>query len=135
MSNCDHISDQDILNLLFTIAPQFQTTDPQKLLAYSTLLSTLKCMVNCRLLGCCATLILANMLAHYLTLQNNPYMGIGTSISEGQLSIGLTSTVDGNFYGSTPYGQAYLALMKNFRSGPYVSNSSLRGWHGPQCCY
>lgn len=135
MSNCDHINDQDILNLLFIIAPQFQTTDPQKLLAYSTLLISLKCIVNCRLLGCCSTIILANMLAHYLILQNNPYMGIGTNISEGQLSIGLSSTVNGNFYESTPYGQAYLALIKNFRSTPYVSNSSLRGWHGPQCCY
>lgn len=133
MAKCGTLSNEEILALLFAIAPQFQTTDPVKLAGYNALIEALECMINCNLLGCCAALAYANLLAHYLTMQGNPYLGIGTSLSEGQLSIGLTSTVNGNFFGSTPYGQAYWQIVGKFRVGAYVTNTT-RSWYGPPCC-
>lgn len=133
MAGCGTISNQAILDLLFVIAPQFATTDPTKLAGYNALIDALECMINCRLLGCCATLAFANLLAHYLTMQLNPYLGVSTSISEGQLSLGFTSTVDGNFFGSSPYGQAYLNILAKFRIGALVTNVG-PSWNGPACC-
>lgn len=131
---CDNtITDAEILALLFVIAPQFQTTDPVKLASYATLIEALRCMINTRLLGCCAVLAFANLLAHYLTLQGNSIMGVSNSISEGQLSISMANTVNGNFFGSSPYGQSYWQLIKNVRIGPYVTNSR-RSFYGPSCC-
>lgn len=132
MSSCGTLTSQEIINLLFIIAPQFVTTDPTKLEQYVTLIDALRCMINDRLLGCCAALGFANLLAHYLTMQGNPYLGIGTSISEGQLSIGFSSTVNGNFFGGTPYGQAYLNILAKFRVGAFVTNVGPR-WYGPSC--
>lgn len=133
MASCGTITSQEILDLLFIIAPQFVTTDPVKLAQYVTLIDALRCMVNCQLLGCCAALAFANLLAHYLTLQGNPYMGIGTNISEGQLSLGLSSTVNANFFAGTPYGQAYNNILAKFRVGALVTNVGPR-WYGPPCC-
>lgn len=127
------VSNAEILALLFIIAPQFQTTDPVKLAGYAALIAALSCMINTGALGCCATLAYANLLAHYLTLQTNPTLGVASNISEGQLSIGLATTVNGNFFGSTAYGQAYLQIIGKFKSAPYITNS--RRWnYGPQCC-
>ena len=133
MSNCSHITNQQILDLLFVIAPQFVTTDPSKLDGYNALINALRCMVNCKKLGCCALMAFANLLAHYLTMQGNPLLGVGTSMSEGQLSIGLASTVNASFYASTPYGQAYANFLKNVRFTPYITGGAPT-WNGPRCC-
>ncbi len=128
------ITDDQILALLFALAPQFATTDPVKIAAYKVLIDALRCMINESALGCCALLAFANLLAHYLTIQLNPSIGIQTSMSEGQLSIGYASNINsGDFYNSTPYGQQYQMLVKRFIFGAYVSNTR-RGWHGPSCC-
>lgn len=133
MSDCSHITNQQILELLFVIAPQFATTDPVKLQSYNALIDALRCTVNCKRLGCCALLAFANLVAHYLTMQSNPLMGVGTSLSEGQLSIGLSSTTNGNFFGSTPYGQAYQNFLSKIKLTPYVTNS-IPVWRGPAGC-
>lgn len=128
------ITDDEILALLFIIAPQFATTDPVKIAGYKLLIDALRCMVNESALGCCAVLAFANLLAHYLTLQLNPSLGITTSLSEGQLSIGFASTVgNGNFYSATAYGQQYQMLIGRYQVGAYVTNTR-RGWYGPACC-
>lgn len=127
------ITNEQILALLFVIAPQFATTDPVKLAGYNALIDALRCMINEKLLGCCAILAYANLLAHYLTLQLNPILGTSKSISEGQLSISMANTVNGNFFGSTPYGQAYLQIIGKYSIGAYVTNSR-RLWYGPSCC-
>lgn len=127
------VTNAEILALLFVIAPQFATTDPTKLAGYNALIDALRCMVNISLLGCCAPLAFANLLAHYLTMQGNGYFGVANSITEGQLSISLANTVNGNFYGASPYGQAYLQLIGNVKIGAYVTNSR-GGWFGPVCC-
>jgi hypothetical protein len=132
MASCGSITNAEILALLFVIAPQFATTDPVKLAGYNALIDALRCMVNCRLLGCCAALAFANLLAHYLVMQGNAYLGVGTSIAEGQLSLGLSATVNGNAFGSTPYGQQYLNILAKFRVGAYVTNVGPR-WYGPSC--
>lgn len=129
------VTDAEILSLLFLIAPQFITTDPTKLAGYATLIEALRCMINESALGCCAALAFANLLAHYLTMSLNPTLGITTSLSEGQLSIGLGSTVaNGDFFNSSPYGQAYQQLINRYKVGAYVTNTNQRGWYGPTCC-
>jgi len=135
MSCCgSQITNAKILELLFIIAPQFATTDPIKLAEYEAMIGALRCMINEKALGCCATLAFANLLAHYLTVQSNPSLGIATNLTEGQLSIGLSSTSsNGNFFYSTPYGQAYLALISRYKLGAYVTNSR-RGFYGEPCC-
>lgn len=133
MAGCGSVTNAEVLVLLFAIAPQFATTDPTKLAGYNTLIDALRCMINCQLLGCCAALAFANLLAHYLTMQGNPYLGVGTNISEGQLSIGLAATVNANAFASTPYGQQYLNITGKFKVGAIVTNNT-RTWYGPACC-
>lgn len=127
------VTNAEVIALLFVIAPQFETTDPVKLAGYNALIDSLRCMINEGALGCCAVLAFANLLAHYLSIQANSYVGVANSISEGQLSISLSNSSDGNFWVSTPYGQAYWNLTGNYRIGAYVTNSR-RGWIGPACC-
>ena len=126
-------TDQQILDLLFIIAPQFATDDPVKLAQYLALIEALRCMVNVNLLGCCALLAFANLLAHYLTLSLNPYMGISNSISEGQLSLGIANTLNTGFLSGTPYGQAYTSLIGNFKAGGFNTYPYRRFWMGPPC--
>lgn len=133
MSGCGSVTNAEILNLLFVIAPQFKTEDPEVLAGYATLIDALRCMINCRLLACCAVLAFANLLAHYLTIQVNPYLGVGTNLSEGQLSIGLAATINANAFASTPYGQQYLNILGKFKVGALVTNGLPR-WYGPACC-
>lgn len=133
MAGCGSITNAEILQLLFIIAPQFATTDPTKLAEYATLIDSLRCMINCKLLGCCAALAFANLLAHYLTIAINPVLGVQTSLHEGQLSIGLAATVNGNFFSSTPYGQQYSSIIGKFRVGALVTNVG-PAWYGPACC-
>ncbi len=128
------ITNEQVLALLFIIAPQFATTDPVKLAAYNALIDALRCMINEAALGCCAALAFANLLAHYLTLQANPSLGITSSISEGQLSLGFATTAaSGAFFNSTAYGQAYQQLIGRFKMGAYITNTR-RGFYGPACC-
>lgn len=127
------IPNASVLALLFLIAPQFKTTDPIILAGYNVLIDSLRCMINEKALGCCATLAFANLLAHYLTISVNPLTGISTSLSEGQLSIGLASTVsNGDFFASTAYGQAYNSFIKSYRIGAYVTNTRNKGFG--YCC-
>lgn len=134
MSCNSKVTDAEILALLFIIAPQFSTTDPVKLAAYTSLIEALRCMINEAALGCCAVLAYANLLAHYLTLQLNPNLGIVSNMTEGQLSIGYATTVaNGAFFNSTAYGQAYQQLIGRYKLGAYITNTR-RGFYGPACC-
>lgn len=133
MSDCSKtVTNSEVIALLFAIAPQFKTEDPDILAGYNALLDSLRCLVNTKLLGCCAALALANLLAHYLTLQGNPFLGTEASLTEGQLSITKANTVN-NFYQSTAYGQAYLQIIGRYKVGAYITNTG-RGWRGPACC-
>lgn len=129
----EQITDQQILDLLFIIAPQFYTVDPVKIAQYEALIDALRCMVNINALGCCALLAFANLLAHYLTLQLNPLMGITNNISEGQLSLGIASTINSGFLSGTAYGQAYSQLIGNYKVGGFNTYSYRRFWLGPPC--
>ena len=127
------ITNQEIIAFLFEIAPQFKTTDSDKLASYNALIDALRCMVNEQALGCCALLAYASLLAHYLTLQNNPVLGVASSLSEGQLSIGMTSTSgEHGFFYSTPYGQQYSQLISRYKIGAYVTNAR-RNFGGVSC--
>lgn len=136
MTCTSSITNDQIIALLFAIAPQFATTDPIKLASYNSILDAVRCQVNDNALGCCATLALANLLAHYLMLSLNPSLGLQTSISEGQLSIGLANTVGAGFYNSSAYGQAYLNLIGNYKVGALTTGAGggQGFWYGPSCC-
>lgn len=134
MSESSVPTNQEILDLLFLIAPQFYTTDGPTLVRYNTLIDSLRCMINVSVLGCCSALAYANLLAHYLTLSLNPSLGVANSISEGQLSISMATSIGQGFYQSSPYGQAYLQIIGRYRLGGYVTNSRYIGsWYGPPC--
>jgi hypothetical protein len=125
-------TNDQILELLFIIAPQFKTDDTIILESYYTLIEALECFINPNVLACCAVMAYANLLAHFLTLQKNPVLGISSSLSEGQLSIYTATTTGMNFLSATPYGQAYQQIIGKFRVGAYVTNSG-RFFRGPEC--
>ncbi len=127
------VTNEKIIELLFIIAPQFITDDPIILAQYEALIEALECMINVNVLGCCALLAYANLLAHYLTLQKNPGLGVATSLTEGQLSIGISPTTSsGNYFNASPYGQAYMQIVGKYRLGAYVTNSR-SFFNGPSC--
>lgn len=131
--SCDPtVTNAEVLALLFAIAPQLATTDPVKLAQYNVILDSIRCLVNEKALGCCAALALANLLAHFIVMSNNPSLGITTSLTEGQLSIGLANTVGGSAYSATIYGQTYQMLIGKYKVGALVINGG-GGWYGPPC--
>lgn len=135
MSDCDCSTiptNQEIIDLLFIIAPQFKTTDPVILAGYNILIDALRCQLNFSALGCCYVLAFANLLAHQLTITKFPLLGTSNSISEGQLSISSSFTVNGVSYNSTAYGQAYQTIISRYRIGAYVPSNRL-GIYGPPC--
>jgi hypothetical protein len=127
------VTNAEVIAMLFVIAPQFESDDPIVIASYNALLDALRCMVNLKVLCDCGLLALANLLAHYLVMKNNPYLGVANSISEGQLSISASYNTNGNFYLTSPYGQAYWNIISRYRIGAYVTNTR-RGWYGPSCC-
>lgn len=134
MSCCPtRVPSQEVLALLFLIAPQFSTDDQEKIDSYLLLIDSLRCMINESALGCCAALAFANLLAHYLTVQANSMTGIATGLHEGQLSISLGTTIGGVPWQSTAYGQAYWQYVSTYKLGAYITNSR-RIWVGPACC-
>lgn len=120
------VTNQQIIDILFLIAPQFVTDDPVVLARYNSLIDALRCMFNPRLWCCCGALALANLLAHYLTIASTPTTGAVSSMSEGDLSISYAVTASENWYGLTAYGKAYWQMVGMIRSGPYVTNAGGR---------
>lgn len=116
------ISNQDILNALYTIAPQFADPTNDELAIYNQLIELIRCQVNERVLSCCGVLAYAYLLAHMLTLRNNPNLGIASSLSEGELSISMAVSPDSEFLALTPYGRAYKDLIKRTIIGSSVTN-------------
>lgn len=120
MSQCISIS--DVIDALFLIAPQFYTTDPQKLEDYTALATLIQCQINCKILSCCGVMVFAFLLAHYLTLQLNPNLGVAANMSEGDLSIGFNVNPNIDALLLTPYGRSYLDLVKRTVVGSTVTN-------------
>lgn len=132
MAGQNSFTNAEVLALLFVIAPQFKTTDPDTLAGYNALIDALRCEINASVLGCCSLLAMVYLLAHMLTIQTNPYVGISNSISEGQLSLSLGTNINGNAFASTPYGQQFWYLIGKYKVGAYVTGSR-RTWYGPAC--
>lgn len=115
-------TDDAIIAMLFIIAPQFKTTDPDVLANYRALISVIWCEVNWPVVACCGILVLVYLLAHMLTLAANPLTGVATNLSEGDLSIGLAVNANGSILDSTSYGKSYRDLIKRKVIGVTVSN-------------
>ena len=115
-------SNQQIISLLFCIAPQFQTTDEDTLECYDTIIDNLRCQINTSILKCCQTLAFAYLLAHMLTLRSSPQSGIASSLREGDLSISFAITAESSFLQLTPWGKAFLDLIKRSVFAPTISN-------------
>lgn len=119
-------TNEEVIALLFLIAPQFITTNPDKLNSYAVLLDQLRCMYNNSLWCCGGALALAQLLAHYLTIAQTPTTGLVSSMSEGQLSISYAVTASEQFWYLTPYGKAFVTMRSQIKAGPLVARGSTR---------
>lgn len=120
------VTNQQILDILFLIAPQFITDDPVVLARYNSLIDVLRCSLNPRLLSCCGALALANLLAHYLSVPSGATGGAISSISEGDLSISYAVNASDSFYNLTAYGKAFLNFLSTKKMTPIVTNGMAR---------
>lgn len=116
------ISSNTVLSALFIYAPQFYTTDSDRIAYLNGLYSLLTCQVNVSFLSCCGVSVFAFLMAHYLTLAQNPNIGILRDIHEGDLSLGYNVASDMDALQLTPYGRSYLDLVKRTTIGSTVSN-------------
>lgn len=115
-------SNSEIINLLFCMAPQFETVDSDTLECYNAIIDALRCQVNAGIVSCCTTLAYVYLLAHALTLRSNAQTGVVSSMSEGDLSISFAVTATSAYLQSTPWGKAYEDLIKRTVFAPTVSN-------------
>jgi hypothetical protein len=115
-------TNNQILTVLYAIAPQFADPDADTLEVYNTLIAQLRCQVDTNVISCCAELAFAYLLAHLLTIRSNPYSGVSNNLKEGDLSIGLSVQPDGSILDSTSYGKLYKDLIKRKVFAPFVSN-------------
>ena len=115
-------TNQEIIAMLFIIAPQFKTTDVATLVTYNTLIDVLWCEVNWPVVACCGILVIVYLLAHTLQIAANPMIGVTSNLSEGDLSIGYAVNANGSILDSTSYGKAYQDLIKRKVIGVFVSN-------------
>lgn len=116
------ISSSQVIPLLFVYAPQFYTTDPDRLAYLNTLYTALTCQVNAQFLSCCGASVFAFLMAHYLTIAANPNIGVLSNIAEGDLSLGYNVAADMSALNLTPYGRSYLDLVKRTTVGSTVTN-------------
>ena len=116
------ISLNTVLSALFRYAPQFYTTDPDRLAYLSGLYDMLLCQINAQFLSCCGPSVMAFLMAHYLTIASNPNIGVLSNIAEGDLSLGYNVASDMTALQMTPYGRSYLDLIKRTTIGSTVTN-------------
>lgn len=116
------ISASEVLSALFIYAPQFYTTDTERLAYLNSLYTLLLCQINPSFLSCCGVSVMAFLMAHYLTLASNPSLGMTSSISEGDLSLSYNVSADMKALLLTPYGRSYLDLVKRTTVGTTVTN-------------
>lgn len=126
MAQSGNVTNQQVIDVLFLIAHQFATDDPAKLNTYYLLLDQLRCMYNPKFWCCSGALALANLLAHYLTIANNPTTGTLSNMSEGELSIGYATSADQGFFELSPYGKAFQMMRRQLKAGPIVTTGALR---------
>jgi hypothetical protein len=117
-----NISGNTVISALFIYAPQFYTTDSDRLAYLNSLYDLLKCQVNVQFLSCCGVSVFAFLMAHYLTLAANPNLSILSNIAEGDLSLGYNVASDMKALEMTPYGRSYLDLVKRTTLGSTVTN-------------
>lgn len=117
------ISNSLILDTLFIIAPQFATTDATKLANYNFIIdNVIRPQVNESVMACNALMAYVYLLAHMLQLQLNPNLGVNSSMSEGDLSLGIAVTADSSILNSTSYGRAWKDLVRRTVVGTTVTN-------------
>jgi hypothetical protein len=116
------VSVNDVLNTLFLIAPQYQTTDPVALQNLQNMIALVLTQINTQVLVCNAALAAAFLTAAYLTLSTNPLLGVFSNEAEGQLSLGFNVSADMSFLNTNPYGRAYIDLINRTVVGSTVTN-------------
>lgn len=115
-------TNNEIIEMLFCIAPQFETDDPEKLECYNKIIDALRCQVNLKIIKCCGLFALVYLLAHTLQIRSNPQMGVASSMSEGDLSVSFAVSTESSYLNLTSFGKAYLDLIKRTVFAPTVSN-------------
>lgn len=114
-------TNQQVIDALFCLAPQFKTTDTETLACYNSIIDMLWCEVNWSVVSCCGLMLIAYLLAHTLTIRNTPGTGVTSNLTEGQLSIGYAVAAGGDILDATSYGKAYKDLIKRKVVGFTVS--------------
>lgn len=127
-------SNNEILDLLFCMAPQFANPSAEDLECYNKILDSIRCMVNAGLFSCCSILAYVYLLAHFLTLRKSGDARVVSSMSEGGLSISFAVSQDSDFLDSTMFGKAYNDLIKKTVFAPFVTNTSKRFPFFRGCC-
>src|SRR5690606_40763763 len=92
-----------------TRPPSISILFPYTTLFRSQLIALIRCQVNEKILSCCGVLAFAYLLAHMLTMRNNPNLGIASSLSEGELSISMAVSTDSQFLNQI--GRAHVELQ------------------------
>jgi hypothetical protein len=118
-----NISLNAVLSALYVVAPCFYTTDELVLERYEALYDLLLCQINPNILSCCGVLVFAFLMAHYLSLY--PNTGIARDLKEGELSVGFNVDPTIDFLLLSPYGRAYVDLIKRTVVGSTVTNLPL----------
>jgi hypothetical protein len=119
------VTNDQILNTLYAIAPQFVTSDTPTLNRYATLISILRPQVNEDILGLNAPLAYAYLLAHMLS--TTPITGVADNMSEGELNIKYALSPESSILMGTSYGRAYVDLCKRTIFAPNVTQGYYLG--------
>lgn len=114
------VTNDQILNALYAVAPQFKTTDSDTLARYATLIGYLRCQVYETRLCCNAVLAYAYLLAAMLSTLNSG-TGVITDMQEGELTIKYAVSPTSSWLNATSYGRMYLDLVKRTVFAPFVT--------------
>lgn len=119
---CQTPSNDKILSLLYCIAPQFANPTQEQLDCYNELLDLVKLKIDKRIMCCHLKEAYVYLLAHMLTMKDNPNLGTTSSMSEGSLSVSFLSG-GSDILSCTSYGRSYKDLLKKTIFAPFTTGS------------
>jgi hypothetical protein len=121
----------DIRDVLFILAPEFETVDSTELNRIDTIIGLAQKRVNSRIFGEKYNEGVAWLTAHMLkrtAIATSGLTGnvIKEKLADQEITYSDTSKIAGipNFYGSTIYGQEFWNLLKTLQATPFLWGSN-----------
>jgi hypothetical protein len=121
----------DIREVLFILAPEFETADSTELNRIDTIIGLAQKKVNARIFGEKYNEGVAWLTAHMLkrsALATSGLTGnvVKEKLADQEITYSDTSKITGipNFYGSTIYGQEFWNLLKTLQATPFLWGSN-----------